>query len=194
MKTNLVLAILLLWPTLLLAKEKAPITYTVPIPPPADFSPLDWLLGDWSGKILTPGPQGDVRLNFSYALEKRFVIVREEIILAETNALPGSKEYWMGILSLDSSSAGFVMRVYSSTGFMTRYRVTVEGPAINFNPEGGDQPPQGWLFRRIIQRVSPEELSETVQAAPPNKAFFDYFTVKLSRVKFQERIPAPISP
>lgn len=140
---------------------------------------------------MPPWPQGEVRLNVSFALDKRFLIVREETRLADTETVPGLRESSMGILSPDRSSSAFVMRTYSSTGFITRYRVVIDGPSLTFNPEGGDQPPPGWLFRRNIQRSGPAELTETVQAAPPNKPFFDYFTVKLSRLKLQEQPSAP---
>jgi hypothetical protein len=192
MKSILARTILLLSASVLLAaKEKAPAIYSVPTPPLADFSGLEWLLGDWAGKIVPPWPQGEVRLNVSYALDKRFLVLREEIRLADTDTVPGLKESWMGILGPDRSPSSFEMRVYSSTGFITRYRVMVDGPAVTFNPEGGDQPPPGWLFRRSIIRSGPEELNETVQAAPPNKGFFDYFAVKLFHLRFQERSPNP---
>ncbi len=191
MKTTLALAILLQSSVLLAAKEKAPTTYSVPTPPAADFSGLDWMLGDWAGRIAPPWPQGEVRLNVSYALDKRFLILREELKLAGTETVPGMKESWLGILSPGRLPSEFVLRAYASTGFVTRYRVVVEGPAITFNPEGGDQPPPGWLFRRTILRSGPDDLTETVQAAPPNKPFFDYFTVKLFHLKFQDRPPSP---
>jgi hypothetical protein len=88
----------------------------------------------------------------------------------------------MGILSASPDGRGFILRVFSSTGFITRYRLIVEGPEIHFNPEGGDSPPPGWLFRRVWSRTGPDELTETVQAAPPGKAFFDYYTAKFARV------------
>jgi hypothetical protein len=73
--------------------------------------------------------------------------------------------------------------------------VTVEGPETHINPEGGEQPPPGWLFRTVIKRTDPQEFVETVQAAPPNKPFFDYYTAKLSRVKVEEKAKtAPIPP
>ena len=190
MKATLALPILLLASLLLAAKQKPPTTYSVATPPLPDFSAIAWLVGDWSGKIMLPAPGGEVQLNVSFALDKRFLILREETRLADTETVPGSKESSMGILSPDRSSSTFKMRSYSSTGFITCYRVTSDGPSLAFNPEGGEQPPPGWLFRRIIVRSGPEEMSETVQAAPPNKPFFDYFTVKLTRLKFHEQTPA----
>lgn len=88
----------------------------------------------------------------------------------------------MGILSPSPEGAGFILRVFSSTGFMTRYRMTSDGAELHWNPEGGEAPPPGWLFRRTWARTGPDEFSETVQVAPPGKAFFDYFTAKFARV------------
>jgi hypothetical protein len=107
------------------------------------------------------------------------------------------KESWLGVLTSDRGSGGFLLRAFSNTGFITRYRVTVEGPEIRINPEGGEQPPPGWLFRTVIKRTEPQEFVETVQAAPPNKSFFDYYTAKLNRAAAQEKAktsPANASP
>jgi len=98
----------------------------------------------------------------------------------------------MGVLTSDRGADGFLLCTFSSTGFITRYRVTVEGPETHINPEGGEQPPPGWLFRTVINRTGPKEFVETVQAAPPNKSFFDYYTAKLGRVTVEEK--AKISP
>ena len=92
------------------------------------------------------------------------------------------------------SGRGFAMRAYSSTGFVTLYDVTVRGDEIYFNQEGGEQPPPGWLFRRVLERVNDTEFSETVRAAPPDKPFFDYYTARLSRVTARKEAPAGSSP
>jgi hypothetical protein len=166
----------------LAAKEKPPTQYQIPIPAPPDFSALDWLQGQWIGKTLAKSPPGDVQLSVNPDLEKHFLVFRGEVSLAATATVPATKESWLGILSASPDRAGFILRVFSSTGFMTRYRLTVNGPELHLNPEGGDSPPPGWLFRRIWARTGPDEFSENVQAAPPGKAFFDYYTVKFARV------------
>jgi hypothetical protein len=171
------------------AKEKPPSAYTIPLPPKPNYSDLDWLVGEWSGKTTSPSPEGDVRLSVAFALENRYLILKEDISLAGTKTAPASRESWMGVLSADPSGDGFSLRAFSSTGFITRYRVTVNGPEIHFNPEGGDQPPPGWLFRRVIQRVGATEISESVQAAPPNKLFFDYYSARLTRLPSQPANP-----
>lgn len=165
----------------LAAKEKPQATYTIPMPPQPDFSALDWLVGEWSGKTTGRDPQGEVRLSVAYDLEKRFLIFREEVALPPTNKSPGVNETWMGVLSADRSRPGFVLRTFSSTGFMTRYRVIGDGAEIRFSPEGGEEPPPGWLFRSVIARTGDSQLTLTVQAAPPDKPFFDYYTAELAR-------------
>jgi hypothetical protein len=164
-------------------KEKPPATYTIPLPPLPDYSQLDWLIGDWSGKIGEQKPQGDVHLKISYDLGKRVVVFRETVSLPATKTIPATDETWMGILTADRPGAGYILRVFSSTGFVTRYRVTTEGADILFNPEGGEQPPPGWLFRRKVTRTDTDALTETVQVSPPQKPFFDYFSAKLSRAQ-----------
>lgn len=164
-------------------KEKTPATYSIPLPPLPDFSQLDWVIGEWSGKTGEQKPQGDIHLKASYDLEKRVVVFRESVSLPATTAIPAVGETWMGILTADRPGAGYILRVFSSTGFVTRYRVTTEGAGIQFNPEGGEQPPPGWLFRRKLMRTDTDAMTETVQASPPQKPFFDYFTAKLTRAQ-----------
>jgi len=178
------------------AKDKTPLTYRIPLPPKADFGPVDWLVGDWTGKTGERSPQGEIRLAVSYDLDKRFLIFREETALAATPTVPATNESWLGILSPDPAGKGFVLRAFSSTGFISRYRVTVEQGQVSFNPEGGEEPPPGWLFRRTLQRVDVGELSETVQVAPPGKPFFDYCTAKLTRASpsSPEAAPAATKP
>jgi hypothetical protein len=88
----------------------------------------------------------------------------------------------MGIVTARSSPRNFLMRVYSSTGFLLQYDVTVKDAELYFNQEGGEQPPPGWLFRRVLRRVGDTEFSETVQVAPPERPFFDDYAAKLTRV------------
>lgn len=164
-------------------KEKAPATYTIPLPPLSDYSKLDWLVGEWSGKTGDKKPQGDVHLTVSYDLEKRVMVFRESVSLPATSGIPATDETWMGILTADRAGSSYVLRVFSSTGFVMRYRVTALGSEIQFNPEGGEQPPPGWLFRRLLTRTDTDALTETVQASPPQKSFFDYFTAKLTRTQ-----------
>lgn len=169
--------------TLLQAKEKPPTTYTIPLPPQPDFSQVDWLIGEWSGKTTGRDLQGDIHLSAAYDLNKRVMILREVISLPATRTIPAANETWMGVLTVTRPGAGFILRTFSSTGFVTFYRMTVEGAEIHFNPDGGDQSPPGWLFRRIMTRTNADELTETVQGAPPQKPFFDYYSAKLERVK-----------
>jgi hypothetical protein len=176
----------------LVAKEKPPTTYQIPLPPKPDFSQVDWLVGEWTGSIADRRAPGEIRLSVTYELDKRVMLLRGEASFQATKTSPAVKESWMGVLTSDRGAVGFLLRTFSSTGFITRYRVTVEGPETHINPEGGEQPPPGWLFRTVIKRIDPQEFVETVQAAPPDKPFFDYYTAKLSRVTVEEK--AKISP
>lgn len=164
------------------AKDKPPVQYQIPIPTLPDFSALDWLQGRWTGKTLPPGPPGEVQLSVNPDLEKHFLVFRGEVSLAATPTVPASKESWMGILSASPDRTGFTLRVFSSTGFITRFRLTTDGAEVHLNPEGGDSPPPGWLFRKIWVRTGTDEFTEAVQAAPPGRAFFDHYTAKFTRV------------
>jgi hypothetical protein len=173
------------------SKEKSPAVYKIPAPPKPNFSSLEWLVGEWSGKIGTKSPTGDVHLTAAYDLEQRFMVLREQVSLEATKSAPASKESWIGILNPQSEGRSWELRAYSSHGFITRYEVTTTGNEIHFNFEGGEQPPPGWLFRRVIQRVSATEITETVQVAPPDRPFFDYYSARLNRVIVNTQ-PAPL--
>lgn len=167
---------------LLAAKDKPPATYTIPLPPAPDFSLLQWLVGEWKGATTGRGAPGEVRLSVELALDKKFMIFREELSLPATATAPATRESWLGVMSGGRPDFTFTLRVFSSTGFMMRYHVTVDGPEIRFDPDGGEPAPPGWIFRRVIERSGPSEITETVQVAPPGKAFFDYYTARVTRV------------
>jgi hypothetical protein len=175
-------------------KEKAPTVYKIASPPKPDFSALGWLVGEWSGKVGIKAPTGQVHFSAAYDLEQRFMVLREELWFQQTKAAPATRESWMGILSPGSSGKNWLLRVYSNFGFITRYRVTADGSEIHFDFEGGENSPQGWVFRRTIQRVSDTDFSETVQAAPPGREFFDYYSAQLTRLSTNKPSPGAAPP
>jgi hypothetical protein len=177
-----------------LAKEKPPVIHRIPLPPRPTFSDLDWLVGTWTGKTTEHSPKGDVSLTVSFDLDSRFMVFRGQETLAATPTLLESKETWLGILSQDRSVGGYLLRVFSDTGFITRYRVTVDAGTISLDPEGGEQPPPGWLFRRTLQRTDIGEMLATVQVAPPQKPFFDYYSATLKRAAPPAAPPAAAPP
>jgi hypothetical protein len=161
---------------------KQPATYTIPLPPKPDFSALAWLIGEWAGHTAGKDSQGDVHLSVSYSLDQRFVLIREEVSLPAGKTTPAVHETWMGFLGPDPSRTGYRLQAYSSTGFITLYYVTAGLDEVRFDPEGGANPPPGWLFRRRITRLGPGFFSDTVEVAPPGGAFFEYYSAKLTQV------------
>lgn len=182
MKLRALIFLLVVFPVALVAGEKGAATYRIPLPPKPDFSSMAWILGDWTGQTLKHSPAGEMHLSVSYGLDQRVMIFKEEISLGATKEAPATKESSVGILSGDPSGNSYVFEVYSSTGFITCYRVTVAGSEIDFNPIGGLKPPPGWLSRRVFQRSDIDGFTETVQLAPPQKPFFDYYTAAFTRI------------
>ncbi len=176
------------------AKGKPPTVYSLPLPPKPDYSAVDWLVGEWSGKSVAPSAPGEAHLSASYDLDQRVVVIKETIQFTATGDVPASQEQWMGILAPDAGGRGFLLRVFSSTGFVTRYRAAVEKSVMHFYPAGGDLPPSGWLFRRTLTRSGETTLTETVQAAPPDKPFFDYYTFQFTRVSASPSAAPPAKP
>ena len=175
------------------SKEKPPLVYKIPSPAKPNFSALAWLLGEWSGKIGSKEPLGEVHFSASCDLENRFMILREELWLQNTKNAPASRESWMGVLSPRPDGKSWFLRVYSNYGFITTYQVTADGAGIHFNFVGGEDPPEGWLFRRVIARMSETEFTETVQVAPPDRPFFDYYSAKLTRGTASPPLPVTSS-
>ncbi len=173
------------------APKQQPKTYSIPLPPQTDFSAFDWLIGEWSGKTVPKSPQGEVHLSVMSDLGGRFLIFREKVTLAATDSTPAADEFWMGVLSAGKAEHEFTFRVYSSTGFITQFRVTAQKAEIRFLPEGGEAPPPGWLFRRVILRSAPGELTDTVEVAPPDGSFFPYYSAKLTRQGAEKPASAP---
>jgi len=172
------------------SKEKPSTVYQIPLPDRPDFSTVDWLVGDWSGKTTDQKTQGELHLSVSYQLDKHVILFRGETTLPAPTTSAPMKESWLGVLTPDRQAGGFLLRMFSSMGFITRYRLTVDGAETHINPEAGDQPPPGWLFRTVIKKTNPQEFVETVQVAPPNKSFFDYYTAKLNRLTTEDKAKA----
>ena len=174
-------------------KHKEPSTYTIPVPPRPDFSPLAWLVGNWTGQTTGISPRGELRLSASYALHKRIMIFRESISWQATKTAPATQESWMGILTEPHPRPPYILQTYSSTGFLTLYEVTADGPDIRFNFSGGLRPPSGWLFRRSIERTGDSGFVEAVQVAPPGRPFFDYYKARFTRALPSQPAPAAAS-
>jgi hypothetical protein len=189
-RSAFLIGLLFLAPALCAARENQASTYRIPLPPKPDFSSIEWMIGNWTGQMVRRSPQGKISLSVSYDLDQRVMVFKEKISLAATGEVPVSDESSIGILSRASSGDSFLFQVYSSTGFVSRYRVTVAGPEIDFAPDGGSQPMPGWLSRRIIQRGDVNGFTETVQLAPPLKSFFDYYTAAFTRQTATENTKA----
>lgn len=178
-------------------KDKPPPTYDIPLPARPDFSPLAWLIGEWAGHTadVSTGKEtkGDVHLSVSYTLDKRFLLIHEEVSLPAGKISPALHEAWTGYLSADPAGAGFVLRTFSSTGFISQYHVTVMDDRVTLDPQGGANPPPGFLFRRVIARLAPGFFSEKVEVAPPGGAFFSYYGAKLTAV-IEPKPAAPTAP
>lgn len=188
------LFLLLMFSSPLAARQKAPKVYSIPLPRQADFSSLNWMVGEWSGKTTEKSPAGQVHLSVSYALDKRFLLLKEEVSFDATGSAAATHESWLGVLSALPSGRGFTMRMFSSTGFITRYRVSVEQATVRFAPEGGELPPPGWLFRRTVSRTGVGEITESVEVAPPDHSFFNYYIATLKRENPAPAQSAPASP
>lgn len=188
LKSVILITLIFLAPLLMVAKQKPSSTYRIPLPPKPDFSSVEWMLGNWTGQMDRHSPQGEIHLSVGYDLDRQVMVFREKISLAATGELPANNESSIGILSRAPSGDSFLFEVYSTTGFISRYRVTVSGSEIDFTPNGGIQPLPGWLSRRIIQRGDVDGFTETVQLAPPLRPFFNYYTAAFTRQA------APVSP
>jgi hypothetical protein len=177
-------------------KDKKPATYTIDLPAKPDFSALDWAIGEWAGHIVDPKTHkenGTLHLTLAYALDKRFVRIGEDISLPASDASPAVNESWSGFIGPSASGQGFTLHAYSSTGFVTDYDVSATTTDLRFDPEGGPNPPPGWLFRRTITQIGPGYFRETVEAAPPGGAFFPYYSGKLTAV-LKSPVTAPAGP
>lgn len=175
------IALVFLAPAILAARQEDAQVYRIPLPPKPDFSSIEWMIGNWTGRMDKHSPQGRIQLAVSYGLDKQVMIFREKISIAATGEFGADNESSIGILSPAPFGNGFLLQVYASTGFINRYRVTVSGSEIDFMPDGGMRPLPGWLSRRFIQRGDVNGFTETVQLAPPMETFFNYYTAAFTR-------------
>lgn len=192
-KLAVVVGLIFMASTLLAAGDKQPSTYQIPLPPKPDFSSIEWMIGNWSGRMDKRSPQGEIHLSVAYDLDHRVMVFREQVSLAATPEVPATDQTSIGILSRAPSGDSFLLEVYASTGFISRYRVTVAGAEIDFTLDGGSQTPPGWLSRRTIQRGDVDGFTETVQMAPPQKPFFDYYSAAFTREPAPQQSGTPSS-
>jgi hypothetical protein len=193
LKAAIFITLILLAPALLAADKKHPSTYRIPLPPKPDFSSIEWMIGNWTGQMDRHSPQGSIHLSVEYGLDQRVMIFKEDISLAASGELPATNESSIGMLTRAPSGDSFLLEIYSTTGFVTRFRVTVSGAEIDFTPDGGIQPLPGWLSRRMIQRGDVDGFTETVQLAPPLQPFFNYYTAAFTR-QATAKSPGPAKP
>ena len=176
----------------LAASDKHPARYTIPVPPPPDFSSLDWLVGEWGGATAGQSPKAQIHFSVAYDLGKRFMVLREEIAFAAQAGDSATQQSWIGILGPEGADKSFYLRTYASTGFITRYRVVADGGGIHLSSEGGEQSPAGWVFRRFYQELTTDAFRVTVEVAPPGEPFFVYYTAKLTRAAASHPSPATL--
>jgi len=72
----------------LVAKEKPPTTYQIPLPPKPDFSEVDWLVGEWTGSTTERKAPGEIRLSVSYELDHQVMLLRGEASFQATKTSP----------------------------------------------------------------------------------------------------------
>ena len=89
------------------AKEKPPTTYQIPLPPKPDFSAVDWLVGEWTGRTADQRTPGEIRLSVSYELDNQVMLLRGEASFQATKTSPAMKESWMGVLTSDREQSAF---------------------------------------------------------------------------------------
>src|SRR5437879_13829034 len=92
------------------SKEKPPATYSITLPPEPDFSAVDWLVGEWTGKTAGKDPPGEVRLRAAYDLGRRFMVLREDVALPPPKAAPAARASWMAHLEPRPAGAAFAVR------------------------------------------------------------------------------------
>ena len=64
------------------------------------------------------------------------MVFRGQLSLSATTTLPATKETWLGVLNADRSGTEFVLRLFSDTGFVTRYGVTPLARFVSFAVAG----------------------------------------------------------
>ena len=150
------------------------------------FEPMAVMIGQWEGSSEGQPGKATVRLEYTRAMNGRFVRVRNRSEYPVQDKNPkGEIHEDEGFFSFDRTRRRLVLRQFHVEGFVNQY---VQGPESSprklvFTTESIENIPAGWRARETCVFHGPDEFEEIFELAEAGKAFELYSRARLKRVK-----------
>lgn len=144
------------------------------------------MIGRWEGSSDGQPGKATVRLEYSRALDDRFVRVRNRSEYPAQERNPkGEIHEDEGFVSVDRARKRLVFRQFHVEGFVTQYPQDPESSPqrIVFTTEAIENIPAGWRARETYVVHGPDEFEEIFELAEAGKPFELYSRARLKRVR-----------
>ena len=154
---------------------------------PDPWSPVRVLLGRWEGKATGQAGDGTVTREYQFVLGGRYIHERNVSTYPpqEKNRKGEVHEHW-SFLSDDRGRRTIVLRQFHLEGFVNQYALSAKKSTPNlliFESVTFENFSNKWRGRETYEVLSPDEIIETFELAPPEKPFEVYSRNHLMRVK-----------
>jgi hypothetical protein len=155
--------------------------------PASVWTPVQRLLGDWTGTATGQAGTGSVTRRYAFVLADRYIHETNTSIYPpqERNKNGEVHEHW-GMLSFDIARKTLVLRHFHVEGFVNTFRQNLEPRAGNllvFESEGFENFSNSWKARETYEFISDDEFVETFELAAPGKPFQTYSRTQLKRTR-----------
>ncbi len=147
--------------------------------------PMNVFIGEWHGTGGGEPGTGEYRRSYKFILNNRFIEVRNRSSYPPTEKNPNGEVHEdIGYISYDRSRHRFVLRQFHIEGFVNQYvldSASADGKTLVFASEAIENIAKGWRAKETYRVISPVEISETFELAPPGKPFEVYTKVTLTK-------------
>jgi hypothetical protein len=151
------------------------------------WGPLHAFLGAWRGEGGGEPGTGTYERSYTLILNGNFIEIRNKSTYPPTDKNPkGEVHEDIGYIFYDKGRKTFLLRQYHIEGFVNEYALESISPdkkTLVFVTESIVNIPKGWRARETYRVLSPNELEETFELAPPDKPFSPYSKVTLRKIR-----------
>jgi hypothetical protein len=149
------------------------------------WSPVRFLVGEWTGESTGEPGQGTVKRTYRFVLGDKFLHEQNVSTYPPQPKNPKGEvhEHW-AFFSYDRARKALVLRQLHQESFVNQYVMLAEAKAgtVVFETEALENLPRGWKARESYEVVSPNEFVETFELAEPGAEFKLYSRSRFKRV------------
>jgi hypothetical protein len=150
------------------------------------WSPIQFMVGEWSGESDGQPGTGTVKRTYRFVLADRFL--HEQNVSTyppqPKNAKGEVHEHW-SLFSHDRARHLLVLRQFHQEGFVNQYAMLPgsSSGSVVFESEALENVPASWKARETYEVVSPDEFIETFELSEGGKPYEVYSKARFKRVR-----------